>query len=186
MDNIQDKSKKRDITYINYNIRNPKVRVVDEITKQQKMMDTNAAISLAQSKGLDLVEIAFDKSSRMPICKIIDYGKFKYMQSKKQKDAKKQARENAVELKTVQFSITTDDNDKARLIKQAKEFLSKGDSVKIAIRFRNKRESQNMEYAKQVLKGIVVEFEGLAVIDQAPAVAGRLFFCTLKSLKKGK
>ncbi len=186
MDNTQDKSKKREVTYINYNIRNPKVRIIDEVTKQQRVMDTNAAISLAQSKGLDLVEIAFDKSSRMPICKIIDYGKFKYMQSKKQKDAKKQARENAIELKTVQFSIATDENDKARLVKQAKEFLSEGDAVKIAIRFRNKRESQNMEYAKQVLKSIVVEFEGLAVLDQAPSVAGRLFSCTLKPLKKGK
>ena len=108
------------------------------------------------------------------------------MQSKKQKDAKKQARENAVELKTVQFSIATDENDKARLVKQAKEFLSEGDAVKIAIRFRNKRESQNMEYAKQVLKSIVVEFEGLAILDQAPSVAGKMFSCTLKPLKKGK
>ena len=63
MDNTQDKSKKREVTYINYNIRNPKVRIIDEVTKQQSVMDTNAAISLAQSKGLDLVEIAFDKAS---------------------------------------------------------------------------------------------------------------------------
>jgi len=186
MDNTQDKNKKRDITYINYNIRNPKVRIVDDETKQQKVMDTQAAIALAQGKGLDLVEIAFDKAQRMPICKIIDYGKFKYLQSKKQKDAKKQARENAIELKTVQFSIATDENDRARLVKQAKDFLTEGDAVKIAIRFRSKRESQNIEFAKQVLKSIVVEFEGLAVLDQAPAVAGKLFACILKPLKKGK
>lgn len=186
MENTQNKSKKREVTYTNYNIRNPKVRVVDEVTHQQKVMDTKAAIALAESKGLDLVEVAFDKAQRMPICKIIDYGKFKYMQSKKQKDAKRQARENAIELKTVQFSITTDDNDRARLVKQAKEFLEEGDSVKIAIRFRNKRESQNLEFAKQVLKGIVMEFDGIAVLDQAPSIAGRLFSCTLRPLKKGK
>lgn len=182
----QKQEKRREVTYINYNIRSSKIRVVDEVTKTQKVMSTNDAISLAQSKGLDVVQIAYDKTLKMPICKILDYGKFKYMQSKKQKDAKKQARENAVELKTVQFSIATDDNDKIRLIKQAKEFLEEGDAVKIAIRFRNRRESQNMEYAKQVLKSIVVEFEGLASLSQPPSVEGRLFSCTLRPVKKGK
>lgn len=162
---MENKNKTREVTYVNYNIRNPKVRVVDEAAKQQKIMDTHAAIALAQGKGLDLVEIAFDKVNRMPICKIIDYGKWKYMESKKQKDAKKTAKANAVELKTVQFSIATDDNDKARLVSQAKEFLAEGDQVKIAIRFRNRRESQNMDFAKSVLRGIVTEFEGLAVLD---------------------
>ena len=138
---MENKSKTREVTFVNYNIRNPKVRVVDDISKQQKVMDTHAAIALAQEKGLDLVEIAFDKANRMPICKIIDYGKWKYLQTKKQKDAKKTAKANAIELKTVQFSIATDDSDKARLVNQAKEFLAKGDKVKIAIRFRNRRES---------------------------------------------
>lgn len=162
---MENNSKKREVTYVNYNIRNPKVRVIDEVTKQQKVMDTHVAIALAQGKGLDLVEIAFDKANLMPICKIIDYGKWKYLQTKKQKDAKKTAKANAVDLKTVQFSIATDDNDKARLVSQAKEFLAEGDQVKIAIRFRNRRESQNMDFAKSVLRGIVTEFEGLAVLD---------------------
>lgn len=183
---MENNSKKREVMYVNYNIHNPKVRLIDEIIGQQKVMDTHAAIALAQGKGLDLVEIAFDKANRMPICKIIDYGKWKYIESKKQKDAKKAAKANAVELKTVQFSIATDDNDKARLVSQAKAFLAEGDQVKIAIRFRNRRESQNMEFAKNVLRGIVMEFEGLAVLDQPPSVAGRLFSCTLRPMKKRK
>ena len=138
---MENKSKTREVTFVNYNIRNPKVRVVDDMSKQQKVMDTHAAIALAQEKGLDLVEIAFDKANRMPICKIIDYGKWKYLQTKKQKDAKKAAKANIIELKTVQFSVATDDSDKARLVNQAKEFLAEGDQVKIAIRFRNRRES---------------------------------------------
>ena len=121
---MENNNKKREVTYVNYNIRNPKVRVIDESAKQQKVMDTDAAIALAQGKGLDLVEKAFDKANRMPICKIIDYGKWKYMESKKQKDSKKTAKANAIELKTVQFSIATDDNDKARLVSQAKKFLA--------------------------------------------------------------
>lgn len=183
---MENNNKKCEVMYVNYNIRNPKVRVIDEATRRQKVMDTHAAIALAQENSLDLVQIAFDKANRMPICKIIDYGKWKYMESKKQKDAKKAAKANIIELKTVQFSITTDDNDKARLVSQAKEFLAKGDQVKIAIRFRNRRESQNMDFAKSVLRGIVMEFEGLAVLDQPPSVAGRLFSCTLRPIKKSK
>lgn len=95
---------------------------------------------------------------------------------------KKMARANAIDTKTIQFSITTDDADRARLIQQAKDFLQKGDKVKLLIRFRNRREGQMTEYAKNIMKSILNEFSGIATLDGAPTASGKELSCTIRSL----
>lgn len=179
--NNDKKSKHNNPVYINYNIRGTHVRVIFN-DQPAKIFQINDAIRLAESQGLDLVQISFDKNDHIAVCKIIDYGKFKYEQSKREKQAKKQARENLVDIKTVQFSITTDDNDRKRLISQAIKFLSEGDKVKLTIRFRNRRESANLDYAKNVMKGILTEFDGKSILDSAPTLSGRELACVLRPI----
>ena len=187
MNNQQDnrQKSKRDVVLTNYSIRCAKVRVISESGENQIMRREDAQ-QLAESKGLDLVQISFDTANHLGVCKIIDYGKFKYEQSKREKNAKKLARANAVELKTIQFSVATEDADKERLIAQAKEFLAKGDKVKLSIRFRNRREGQNIDYAKDIMKGILVEFDGIAALDSLPAVSGRELSCVIRAAKDQK
>lgn len=173
-----NKQIKRDFM-INYNIRSYQVRLIED-GQPAKILQRDIAINIAESRGLDLVQISFDKVERLPICKIIDYGKYKYEQAKKEKEAKKLAKANVSDIKTIQFSITTDDNDKTRLINQAKVFLSKGDKVKISIRFRNKRESTNLNFAKNIMLGILTNFETIAILDSNPALNGRELACILR------
>lgn len=78
----------------------------------------------------------------------------------------------------------TDDNDKLRQISHAKEFLAEGEKVKLSIRFRNRRESAKLDYAKSVMKEILTHFDGIAALDSAPAVSGREMSCILRSVKK--
>lgn len=174
---------KREVTYVNYSIRGRTVRVIQDGCAP-KVMKTDEAISTAQSNGLDLVQVAYDAANHIPVCKILDYGKFKYEQSKREKEAKKAARANAVEVKQVQFSITTDDNDKTRLIEQAKGFLEAGDKVKLTIRFRNRRESANLNFAKDVMKSLLALLDGYADLDSAPALSGRELSCLLRGRRK--
>lgn len=169
----------RAMTMTNYSIHSQMIRLIED-GAMPKVILRDDGIDYAKSRGLDLVQISYDKNAHIPVCKVLDYGKYKYEQSKREKDAKKQARANAVDVKTIQFSITTDDNDRDRLIAQAKSFLSKGDKVKLAIRFRNRRESANLSYAKDVMKSILNQFNALAVLDSNPALSGRELACVIR------
>ena len=179
-----NKKSKRDNTLVNYNIRCGKVRLIGDSTSA--VMRREEAQQMAEERGLDLVQISFDTVNHLAVCKILDYGKFKYEQSKKEKNAKKLARANAIEVKTVQFSITTDDADKDRLVEQAKDFLSKGDKVKLSIRFRSRREGQMIDFAKDVMKGILSRFDGIACLDSLPSVSGRELSCIIKPIKDSR
>lgn|SRR5574344_1752715 len=174
-------TRREPVTYANYNIRGFQVKIIGD--GKADIMSRDMAIALAQGNGLDLVQISYDKNARMPVCKIIDYGKFKYEQTKREKEIKKQARANAIELKTIQFSVTTDDGDKTRLIARAREFLNEGDNVKLTIRFRNKRESMNLDFAKNLMREILVNFEDIAILDAKPELNGRELACVLRKVK---
>lgn len=179
--NSQKGNKKTKIqqTRINHNIRNAYCRVIEN-GKPPKIMSTNEAIAYAESLNLDLVEIGYDKANNCSNCKVCDYSKFQYEQKKKEKEAKKQARANKVEIKSVQFSLTTDTADKERMIKHAKEFLEEGNKVKLVLRFRNKREVSNAEFAKNIMREILNEFNDLAVLDSTPSVSGKEFSCIIR------
>lgn len=173
------KNNKEKTTRVNYNIRNAYCRVIDN-GKVLGIMKTSEAIKYAEDLNLDLVEIGYDKANNCSNCKVCDYSKFIYEQKKREKEAKKQARANKVDIKSVQFSLTTDTADKIRLIRHAKEFLEAGDKVKITIRFRNRRETANIELAKKTMKEVLADFENIAMLDSAPIQNGKEFSCIIR------
>lgn len=144
-------------------------------------MPTNVALSKAKSKGLDLVQIAFNNG--VSICRICDHGKFLYEQKQKQKMAKKQAKASMQDLKEICFSIRIDDNDKNVKINHIKKFLSENCKVKITMQFQ-KREMNMLEYGKEIMKSILAELEGIAVLDTMPKAENRAIFCIVKPIKK--
>lgn len=178
-----NKKQKKEIIYTNYNIRGHQVLLIQD-DQTPIIMPKDKALQLAENKGLDLVQFAYSKEHGMGITKIIDYGKFQYEKQKKEKTAKKQARANTVDIKTVQFSITTEDNDRERLISKAHEFLANGDKVKLTIRFRNRHESKNIDYAKNIMNEILSRFTEDAIIDSSVNQSGRELLCILRPNKK--
>lgn len=174
------KSKKFEhVVRINWNIKSSYCRVI-EPDKPPKIMKLTDAVEYAESLGLDLIEIGYDKQNRCSNCKVCDYGKFVYEQKQREKQAKKNARANAVEIKNLQISLTTDTADLERIVAHAKEFLIAGDKVKLALRFRNRRESANLELAKTVLRGVIDRFSGLAMLDSAITLNGKELSCILR------
>lgn len=180
--NTVSKTNKEKNIRTNYNIRTLYCRVIEN-GKVLDIMKTADAIKYAENLGLDLVEIGYDKINNCSNCKIYDYSKFRYEQKKKEKEVKKKARANKITVKSVQMTLTTDVADKERMIKHAKEFLENGDKVKIAIRFRNRREIENINLAKTIMKDVLNEFNGLAILDSVPNLNGKELACILKKAK---
>ena len=111
---------------------------------------------------------------------VVQYGKYMYEMKRREKQAKKQARANATELKCLQMHLTTDTADYERMVEQAKSFLDEGDKVKLSLRFRGRRELSNMNYAKELMKGLLSRFDGLAVLDSPPALNGKELSCIIR------
>ena len=181
MNNSEQQQNKRQnkIVRVNYNIRNEYCRVIEEGVSP-RIMKTSEAIKYAESKGLDLVEIGYDPANKCSNAKVIDYGKFCYENKRKEKLAKKQARENTPEVKSIQFSLTTDIADMERQINHAKKFLADGDKVKLSIRFRNRREGTNTDYTNGLMNDILSRFDGIGVLESKPSVNGREYSCILR------
>lgn len=143
------------------------------------VLSLQEAINLAKSSGLDLIEIS--PQAKPPVCKVMDYGKFKYEQSKKQNQAKKT--QTKVELKEIKFRPTTDTNDYNTKVKHIKQFIEKGNKVKVTIRFRG-REMAHNELGLKLLKRVIVDMEGLAKVDNHPKIEGRQMGMLLSPDKK--
>lgn len=142
-------------------------------------MNPADALSLAQSKGLDLVEVA--PNSAPPVCRILDYGKFIYEQNKKQHEAKKKQRH--IHVKEVKFRPKTDEHDYEFKRNHIDRFLKHGDKVKVSIMFRG-REMQHLDYGRRILDRVRAELEGVGVIETMPRVEGH-FMSMIMSPKKG-
>ena len=154
---------------INDNIRASQVRVVIDGEGQKGVMPTEKAIDLAQSMGLDLVEIS--ATSDPPVTKIMDYGKYRYEQQKKAKEQrKKQAGQG--ELKEVRFRPRTDDHDYEFKLKHAREFLEKGNKVKAWVQFRG-RDIIYKDQGLDMLERFTEDLADIAKVDQAPTMEGR-------------
>ena len=125
-------------------------------------------MSLAEEAGADLVKIA--PTAKPPVCRIVDYGKFRYEQTRKEKDAKKKQR--TMEVKELRLSPNIDTNDLNTKVNAARKFLSKGDKVKITLRFRG-REMAHMNNSRHILDDFAEALADIAVIDKAPKVEGR-------------
>ncbi len=154
--------------FINEQIRDREVRVIGENGEQLGVMPTRDALRLAEEAGVDLVKIA--PTAKPPVCKIVDYGKFKYEQTRKEKEAKK--KQKTVEIKEIRLSPNIDTNDLNTKVNAARKFISKGDRVKITLRFRG-REMAHMNNSKHILDDFAQALSDIAVVDKAPKVEGR-------------
>ena len=154
--------------FINEQIRDKEVRVIGEDGEQLGIMPTKEAQKLADDAGLDLVKIA--PTAKPPVCKIVDYGKFRYEQARKEKEAKK--KQKTVEVKEIRLSPNIDTNDLNTKMNAARKFLSKGDKVKVTLRFRG-REMAHMANSKHILDDFAENLSDVATLEKAPKVEGR-------------
>lgn len=153
---------------INERIRDREVRLVSESGEQLGIMSSREALKLAREADLDLVKIA--PNAKPPVCKIIDYGKYRYELARKEKEAKK--KQKTMEVKEVRLSPNIDTNDLNTKANQARKFIIKGDKVKVTLRFRG-REMAHVNYSKQILDSFYEKLEDIAVIDKNAKMEGR-------------
>ena len=145
------------------------------------MVSIEEARAKADEAGVDLVLIA--PKANPPVCKIIDYGKFRYEQARKEKEAKK--KQKTIEIKEIRLSPNIDMNDIKTKANTARKFIEKGDKVKVALRFRG-REMAHMQDSKHVLDDFAELLADIAVVEKAPKVEGRNMVMFLAQKKKEK
>ena len=153
---------------INEQIRDKEVRLIGEDGEQLGVMPARDALQMAKDAELDLVKIA--PTAKPPVCKIIDYGKYRYELARKEKEAKK--KQKVIEVKEVRLSPNIDTNDLSTKMGAARKFLEKGDKVKVTLRFRG-REMAHMSKSRYILEDFAKELADIAVIDKPSKVEGR-------------
>ena len=153
---------------INEQIRDKEVRVIGEEGEQLGVMSIKEAMALAEEAGVDLIKIA--PTAKPPVCKIADYGKYKYEQMRREKEAKK--KQKVIDIKEIRLSPNIDTNDLNTKANAARKFLTKGDKVKVSLRFRG-REMAHMNSSKHILDDFAELLSDISVVDKAPKVEGR-------------
>jgi translation initiation factor IF-3 len=153
---------------INWEIRAPEVRVIDGEGKQLGILSVKEAIRIAEEQGLDLVEVA--PGAAPPVCRIMNYGKYKYQQNKRSQEAKKH--QTLIQVKEVKIRPRTEEHDFQFKLRHVKRFLSEGDKVKISLLFRG-REIAHPEFGREMLNRIFEEVKDQTVLEQAPRLEGR-------------
>lgn len=163
--------------FINEQIRDREVRLIGENGEQLGIMSSREALKLAEEAGLDLVKIA--STAKPPVCKIVDYGKYRYELARREKDAKK--KQKVIEVKEIRMSPNIDTNDLNTKVSAARKFLEKGNRVKITLRFRG-REMAHMATSKHILDDFAQALSDIAVVEKMPKVEGRsmIMFLTVK------
>ncbi len=164
---------------INEQIQADEVRLIGEEGQMIGVVSLQEALSKAEEAGVDLVLIA--PQATPPVCRIIDYGKFKYDQLRKEKDAKK--KQKTIEVKEIRLSPNIDLNDIKTKANNARKFIQGGDKVKVSLRFRG-REMSHMQESKHVLDDFAQMLEDVAQIDKAPKVEGRNMVMFMTAKKK--
>lgn len=162
---------------INEQIRDKEVRLIGEDGQQLGIMSSKDAMKLAKDAGLDLVKIA--PTAKPPVCKIIDYGKYKYEMIRREKEAKK--KQKVIEVKEVRLSPNIDTNDLNTKVGSARKFIEKGNKVKVTLRFRG-REMAHMNQTRYILDDFAEKLADIAVVDKPSKVEGRslVMFLTAK------
>jgi translation initiation factor IF-3 len=155
------------------------VRVVDDEGTQLGIMATSEALLMAQGKGLDLVEVS--PNADPPVCRIMDYGKFKYEQQKRQQEAKK--KQTIIQIKEVKFRPKTDEHDYQTKLKHIRRFLEDGDRCKVAVFFRG-REIVHKDRGMAMLDRVVVDVADIAKVESPPLAEGRTLVMMLTPVKK--
>ena len=162
---------------INEQIRDREIRLIGENGEQLGIMSARDAYKMAQEAELDLVKIA--PTAKPPVCKIIDYGKYRYELARKEKEARK--KQKVIDVKEVRLSPNIDTNDLNTKVGAARKFLEKGDKVKVTLRFRG-REMAHMSKSKYILDDFAESLADIAVVDKPSKVEGRsmVMFITAK------
>ncbi len=145
------------------------MRLIDENGTQVGIVAIRDALQMAEERGYDLVEVA--PNAVPPVCRLLDYGKFRYEQSKKEREARKNQKQ--AELKQIRLMPKTDDHDIAVKANQAKRFLLQGDKVKFNVRFRG-REMAHPDIGRKMLEDIAEQLRDIAVVEQRPLMEGRV------------
>ena len=153
---------------INEQIRDREVRLIGEHGEQLGIMSAKDAMKLAREAELDLVKVA--PAAKPPVCKIIDYGKYRYEMARKEKEARK--KQKTIEVKEVRLSPNIDVNDLNTKIGAARKFLEKGNKVKVTLRFRG-REMAHMHASKHILDDFAQSLQDIATVDKPAKVEGR-------------
>jgi translation initiation factor IF-3 len=153
---------------INWGIRASEVRVITSDGKQVGILPLKEAMKLAEEQGLDLVEVAANATP--PVCRIMNYGKYKYQQSKRTHDARKH--QTVIQVKEVKLRPRTEEHDFQFKLRHAKKFLEEGNKVKVSVLFRG-REMAYPEFGKEILTRFIEGVKDLMVIEQTPRLEGR-------------
>lgn len=166
---------------VNKEIRAPKVRVISQTGEQVGVIPLHEALAMADNAGLDLVEIV--PGSTPPVCKIMNYGKFRYDQTKREKESKKS--QHQVKVKEVKIKPNIDQHDLDTKIRHAREFISKGNKVKVTCTFRG-REMMHPEIGEKQVQNICDALEDIAIPESSAKLMGRTLIVVLAPGSKKK
>ncbi|MBN2509308.1 MAG: translation initiation factor IF-3 [Spirochaetales bacterium] len=164
---------------INEEIRVREVRLLDQEGEQAGVVAIEKALEMAREAGLDLVEVA--PQAKPPVCKILDYGKFRYEQEKKNRESKK--KQKLVKLKEIRMQPKIEKHDLEFKAKHIKEFLEDGNKVKVTVRFRG-RELAHTELGQKVLENVIDVLDGICNVDRKPSMEGRFMSMILSPRSK--
>ncbi|WP_216593312.1 translation initiation factor IF-3 [Advenella kashmirensis] len=164
---------------INAEIRIPEVRLIGVDGEQLGIVKTVEALRLAEQEGIDLVEIA--PNAEPPVCRIMDYGKFKYQEQKRQQEAK--AKQKIIQVKEVKFRPATDEGDYQVKLRNLKRFIEDGDKAKVTLRFRG-REMAHQELGMRVLERVRDDMAELVQVEAMPKLEGRQMVMVLAPKRK--
>ncbi len=166
---------------MNYKIRVPQVRVLDSNGGMIGVMPTAQALRKAEQAGLDLVEIT--PNAQPPVCKIMDYGKFRYEESIREKNARKA--QKAAQVKEIKFRPGTDTGDIDHKLRQIREFLGDGHKVKLTLQYRG-RENAHKELGEDLIGRVLETLKDECTVEQAPKTLGRILGCLIGPPRKNK
>lgn len=161
----------------NHQIRAKSVRLIGSDGKQVGLVTTEEALRLAKEEGVDLVEVV--PNAEPPVCKLVDYGKFRYDQTKRKKESKKT--QHQVKVKEIKFKPNIDTHDLEFKLKKAKGFLEKGNKVRVACSFRG-REMLHRDIGEKVFQSFVEHLEEVGAAESAPKLMGRTLSCVIAPL----
>ncbi|EKD80783.1 MAG: translation initiation factor IF-3 [uncultured bacterium] len=164
---------------VNQFIKALEMRVVDDTGKQIGVLSKSEALAIAQERGVDLVEIA--PMAKPPVCKVIDFKKFKYLEAKKDREGK--AASGKVEIKEIRFSPFIAQGDMNSRLERIKDILEGGDRVKIVVKFTG-RQITKVEFGHDLIKKILISLEGLASADGVSKLQGKQLFLIVNPTKK--
>ena len=175
---MSDAQNTADEILINEDIKAKQVRLIDADNENRGIVSIKEALAVAEEAGLDLIEIS--PQANPPVCKVLDYGKFRYEQQKKKNEAKKN--QKVVEIKELKLRPVIETHDYEVKMKQAKKFLEQGNKVKFTMRFKGRELSAN-DMGKQIMTQIVEDLENCAKVDSEMKLEGRQMMMILSPLK---